>query len=83
MSTLVPCVITQTTVNGPSVRLRDKTVSREESQNRIRACQEEIGHAVKRKSYKNKDKTPLAVKVAAGIMLLVALLGFLKYKFKK
>lgn len=83
MSGLVPCVITPKVVSGPNIRLQDKTVSREESHARIRACQEEVGHAIKRKSYKNKEKTPLAVKIAAGIMLMVAVIGFLKYKLKK
>ena len=83
MSALVPCVITQTAVSGPTVSLQDKRISREESHARIRACQEEIGHEIKRKSYKNKDKTPIAVKVGAGILLLAAFFGFLKYKLKK
>ena len=83
MTSLVPCTINSSVVSGPNIRLKDKTVSKEEARMRIRACQHEVGHEIKKNSYKNKEKTPNSVKVISGIGVLVTVIAILKNKIKK
>ena len=80
---LAPCTISSIVVSGPTNQLSEKKVLRHETSSRIRACNEEINREVKNKSYLNQDKTPTAVKVTAGTLLLVGVWKFLKNKFKK
>ena len=80
---LPPCNISVGVISGPNVLLKDKSLSYQDSKSRARACNEDVNKKIKKKSYKNKDKTPLAVKISAGILLLASVFVFLKYKIKK
>lgn len=83
MTTLLPSTVNVGVVTGPNVRLYDKKVSKEEARVRIRACQGEVSHEIKKNSYKNKDKTPNSVKVVSGIGVLTVLWAIIKNKIKK
>jgi hypothetical protein len=83
ISTIQPCTINPGIVTGPNNKLREKTISRQECQARLHAHENEIRHEIKKNKNKSKEKTPLAVKIGAGIVGITTLLAFLKYKFKK
>lgn len=78
-----PCTINTTVVSGPSVKLKEKQISRQECQARLHAYENEISLDIKKNKNKGKEKTPLAVKIGAGITALAGLLLYLKIKFKK
>ena len=83
ISSIQPCTINASVATGPNAKLREKVISRQECQARLHAHEDEIRCDIKKNKNKGKEKTPLAVKIGAGIAAVVALLAFLRFKFKK
>lgn len=80
---LPPCTINTSVVSGPSGRLDSVSLDYQVAKQRTRKQEHAIHAQVQKRSYKNKDKTPTAVKVVSGIAVFAGVLYYLKNKFKK
>jgi len=78
-----PCTVNIGVVSGPDAKLREKNISRQESQRRLHAHESEIKKDVRKNKNKGKEKTPLAVKVAGAVAVLAGIFAFIKMKIKK
>ncbi len=77
------CVITPQVASGPSIELKEKRISMEDSRMRSRSNEAEINKKVAKYRNRKGEKTPVAVKFAGVALLLSILAGVVKYKIKK
>ena len=80
---LPPCTVNTSIVSGPTGRLDSISLDYQATKARVRSYDNAIHAQVQKRSYKNKDKTPTAVKVVSGIAVLAGVLYYIKNKFKK
>ncbi len=83
MEPIKPSIVKPFVVSGPEVKLYPNNIRSEDAKRRMRDMENNIRMTLESRKYKNRDKTPAAVKAAGAGILLTVLIGFLKLRLKK